>query len=81
MTLVQSITRLPRPFDPDHGAEVRDAAPWASGDLAALIEGAGGSSPYLKGLVEKEAAWLEGAVDDPPAASAAESPWPTSWCR
>jgi glutamate-ammonia-ligase adenylyltransferase len=33
--------------------------------VAQLIEGAGGCSPYLKTLVEKESAWLESALDDP----------------
>ncbi|SDY01564.1 glutamine-synthetase adenylyltransferase [Citreimonas salinaria] len=68
-----AITHLPRPFDPDRGAEARAAAPWASGDVAALIEGAGGSSPYLKSLVEKEAEWLGPALDDPDAALAAQA--------
>ncbi|MGR3497209.1 [protein-PII] uridylyltransferase family protein [Citreimonas sp.] len=68
-----SISHLPRPFDPDRGAEARAAAPWASGDVAALIEGAGGSSPYLKSLIEKEAEWLGPALDDPDAALAAQA--------
>ncbi|TDK50793.1 glutamine-synthetase adenylyltransferase [Antarcticimicrobium luteum] len=62
------IARLPRPFDPDLGEEARAALPGLTGDHAALIAGAGGSSPYLKGLIEREAAWLEGALDDPGAA-------------
>ncbi|MWD26158.1 bifunctional [glutamine synthetase] adenylyltransferase/[glutamine synthetase]-adenylyl-L-tyrosine phosphorylase [Aquicoccus sp. SCR17] len=65
MTLASRMTRLPRPFDPDRGAEARAAVPEAEGDLAKLLEGAGGSSPYLKGLIEKEAAWLRPALDDP----------------
>ncbi len=36
--------------------------------MADLIAGTGGSSPYLKGLIERESAWLEGAVEDPEAA-------------
>ncbi len=71
MTLESRITRLPRPFEPDRGQEARDACPWASGPLAELIEGVGGSSPYLKGLIEKEADWLEGAAQDPGGALAA----------
>ncbi len=68
MSLIRSITRLPRPYDPELGAETRAAVPGASGDLAALLTGAGGSSPFLKGLIEREADWLAGAVDDPDAA-------------
>ena len=68
MDMASRITRLPRPFEPDRGAEARAAAGWANGDLATLIEGAGGSAPYLRGLVEREAAWLEGAAETPEAA-------------
>ena len=65
MSLARQITRLPRPFDADLGAETRAAVPELSGDLARLVEGAGGSSPYLKGLIEREAGWLPGALEDP----------------
>ncbi|EPX80427.1 glutamine-synthetase adenylyltransferase [Salipiger mucosus] len=68
MNFASRITRLPRAVDPDLGREARDAAPWADGDLAELLVGAGGSSPYLSGLIQKEAGWLEGALDDPEAA-------------
>ncbi len=70
MRLVDRITRLPRAFDSDHGMEAQGFAPWASGDIAKLLEGTCGSSPYLKGLISKESKWLEGAVDDPEAAIA-----------
>ena len=65
MNLADAITRLPRPFEPTLGEEARAAVPWASDPIAELIEGAGGSSPYLAGLIRKESAWLEGAVDAP----------------
>jgi len=68
MSLASSLTRLPRPFDPDLGAEAIAAVPALGGDMALLITGAGGSSPYLKGLIEREADWLIGACDDPDAA-------------
>ena len=66
------ITRLPRPHDPDRGAEARRAAPWAGGRIAELLEGTAGSSPYLAGLIAAEAGWLEGALTDPDGAEAAE---------
>ena len=72
MNLMSRITRLPIAFDPDRGAEARALMPGAEGDLAALIEGAGGCSPYLGGLLEKEREWLERAFDDPEAALEAE---------
>ncbi len=64
MSLARQIARLPRPFDADLGAETRAAVPELTGDLARLVEGAGGSSPYLKGLIEREAGWLPGALED-----------------
>jgi glutamate-ammonia-ligase adenylyltransferase len=68
MTLASHITRLPHAFDPDLGAEASAAVPGLTGDVGLLIKGAGGSSPYLKGLIEREPDWLTGACDDPDAA-------------
>ena len=68
MTLADRITRLPRAFDSDLGAEARAAVPGLSGELALLVAGAGGSSPYLNELIRAEAAWLPEACDDPEAA-------------
>ncbi|MDO6588466.1 glutamine-synthetase adenylyltransferase [Salipiger sp. 1_MG-2023] len=65
------ITRLPRPFEPEIGREALAATPWASGDVAKLIAGTGGTSPYLAGLIARDGNWLEGALDDPDAALAA----------
>ncbi|KAA2316801.1 bifunctional [glutamine synthetase] adenylyltransferase/[glutamine synthetase]-adenylyl-L-tyrosine phosphorylase [Pseudooceanicola sediminis] len=65
-------TRLPRPFDPDRGREARALFPDLDGDLAALIEGTAGCSPYLAGLMAREADWLPGALSAPLAALAAE---------
>ncbi|MGR3839299.1 MAG: glutamine-synthetase adenylyltransferase [Cognatishimia sp.] len=68
MRFAQSISRLPRPYSTDIAAEVSDLAPYATGDVKRLLEGAIGSSPYLYSLLGKEAAWLEGALEDPSAA-------------
>ncbi|MFD1193727.1 glutamine-synthetase adenylyltransferase [Seohaeicola saemankumensis] len=65
MSIASRLTRMPRPFDPDRGAEARAAIPAAKGDIALLIEGTGGCSPYLKSLIEKEADWILPALDDP----------------
>ncbi|MCA0994284.1 glutamine-synthetase adenylyltransferase [Alloyangia pacifica] len=65
MSFEAAITRLPHPFEPDLGDEALAAAPWAKGQIAELIRGTGGSSPYLGGLIRKEAGWLEGALDNP----------------
>ncbi|MGE4327145.1 MAG: glutamine-synthetase adenylyltransferase [Pseudodonghicola sp.] len=71
MTNPLNIARLPRPFDPALGEETRAALPGVTGDQARLLAGAGGSSPYLKGLITREAGWLETALDDPETAVAA----------
>ncbi len=70
MSFANRITRLPHAHEPERGAEARAACPGAEGDLARLLEGAGGCSPYLKDLIEKEAGWLPAAFDDPEAALA-----------
>lgn len=70
MTFAARISRLPRPFDAERGAETLARVPWAQGDVARLLEGAGGSSPYLNGLIAREGAWLEPALDAPETAFA-----------
>ncbi|WP_371059333.1 bifunctional [glutamine synthetase] adenylyltransferase/[glutamine synthetase]-adenylyl-L-tyrosine phosphorylase [Rhodosalinus sp. 5P4] len=70
MSFANRITRLPHAHEPERGAEARAACPGAEGDLARLLEGVGGCSPYLKDLIEKEAGWLPAAFEDPEAALA-----------
>ena len=65
MNAAFDITRLPRPFDSELGAETRALVPSASAEVAELLAGTGGSSPYLKGLITREAAWLPEALADP----------------
>jgi glutamate-ammonia-ligase adenylyltransferase len=72
MRLDQSITRVPRPMDPARGADAVAAVTELPAALAPLIAGAAGSSPYLAGLIEKEASWLCDAVQDPKDATKTE---------
>ena len=65
------IQRLPRAFDPDLGEDALASLPDLSGDQAALVKGAAGSSPYLKELALREAGWLPEALADPDAAISA----------
>ncbi|ETX28340.1 [glutamate--ammonia-ligase] adenylyltransferase [Roseivivax isoporae] len=65
MTLADQMTRCPRPFDPDSAEDALARVGWAQGPARDLIAGAAGSSPHLHRLVEREADWLEGAMDDP----------------
>ncbi len=67
-TFATRITRLPRAFDPDRGAEALAAVPGLTGDPAKLVTGAGGCAPYLKTLTIKEADWIVPALDAPEAA-------------
>lgn len=70
MSLSRQMTRCPRPFDAEMGAEARAALPGADGALGDLLAGAGGSSPYLKDLIVREAGWLAASADDPDSAFA-----------
>ncbi|WP_299207073.1 glutamine-synthetase adenylyltransferase [uncultured Tateyamaria sp.] len=64
MRLKDHITRMPRPFDPERGQAAASSVPAVSGALHDLIVGTAGCSPYLAGLIEKEADWLPTALDD-----------------
>lgn len=70
MNMSLKITRLPRAFDVDLGAEAKASVPALGGEMAALIGGAAGSSPFLKELIGRESGWLEQALADPEAAMA-----------
>ncbi|SFA79156.1 glutamate-ammonia-ligase adenylyltransferase [Poseidonocella pacifica] len=68
MSFASRLTRTPHPYEPDHAAEIAPLVDGLSPELAELIRGTAGSSPYLKGLIEKEADWWPAALDDPEAA-------------
>lgn len=70
MSTALKISRVPRAFDPELGAETRALLPALNGEQAELVAGACGSSPYLKELTVREADWLPGALQDPQAAVA-----------
>ena len=65
MKFASRISRSPRPFDPDRGAEARDLFPDLPAEVLQVIEGTAGCAPYLKTLMEKEHAWLTPALDNP----------------
>ncbi|MFN3293582.1 MAG: glutamine-synthetase adenylyltransferase, partial [Gemmobacter sp.] len=62
MTLAARLTRQPIPFDRDAGADAARAFADLGPELAGLIGGAAGCSPYLKGLMGREAEWLRTAL-------------------
>ncbi len=63
MSFDARISRVPRPFD----AEKADSldVPGVKGDALSLVRAAAGCSPYLAGLIAREAAWLPEAMDAP----------------
>lgn len=69
MTFAARITRLPLPFDADQGDEAAARFDDLAPELVDLIRGAAGSSPYLKGLIERDADWLRLAFDIGPEAA------------
>ncbi len=68
MTFAQRITRTPRPHVQDQADDALGLMPWAKGAVAELLAGTAGCSPYLHGVMMREADWLESALDDPEAA-------------
>jgi glutamate-ammonia-ligase adenylyltransferase len=66
MSFAARITRAPIPHDPAAGAGA--AAPFAGSPAEALVRGAAGCSPYLNGLLAREAAWIAPALDAEPEA-------------
>ncbi len=69
MTFASRITRAPAPFDPDRGDEALARLPDMAPELAAVIRGAAGCSPYLAGLIGHEADWIAPALAGPPEAA------------
>ncbi|WP_343082080.1 glutamine-synthetase adenylyltransferase [Ostreiculturibacter nitratireducens] len=69
MNFAARLTRCPIPYEPERGAEARALFPGLPPEILALVEGAAGCSPYLGGLIAKEAGWLEGALAGDPEAA------------
>ncbi|ROU00206.1 glutamine-synthetase adenylyltransferase [Histidinibacterium lentulum] len=72
MSLAGRLTRAPDAHDRARGREAAALLSGAAPDLRTLLEGAAGCSPYLAGLIEREADWLGPAAEDPEAALEAE---------
>ncbi|MGO4910298.1 glutamine-synthetase adenylyltransferase [Pseudorhodobacter sp. W20_MBD10_FR17] len=60
------ITRSPMPFDPKAAADICTDFADVSPELATLLGGAAGCSPYLADLMAREAEWLRGALVQAP---------------
>ncbi|WP_072247688.1 glutamine-synthetase adenylyltransferase [Roseibaca calidilacus] len=66
------IRRTPIPFEPESGSDALAVMDGLSGDMADLIVGAAGCSPYLKSLILRECDWLKMALACDPALSCAQ---------
>ena len=60
------LTRIPLPHDPESGASARALFPDLPAELADLVAGAAGCSPYLGTLMSRERDWLAEALTRPP---------------
>ncbi|MEM8631745.1 MAG: glutamine-synthetase adenylyltransferase [Pseudomonadota bacterium] len=58
MTLADAITAVPVPFEPGRGDDVVAALPALPDRATELCHAIGATSPYLAGLLSKEADWL-----------------------
>jgi [glutamine synthetase] adenylyltransferase / [glutamine synthetase]-adenylyl-L-tyrosine phosphorylase len=70
MSFAARQTRSPDPFDRDRAGDVLPLYPEATGALRDLIAGTAGCSPFLRGLLAREADWITPAFDDPEGAMA-----------
>lgn len=68
MTLAARLTRLPIPFDPDAASGLRADLEGFPPQVMELLSATAGCSPYLRGLMLREADWLRQAVEAPEAA-------------
>ncbi|MGB0506911.1 MAG: bifunctional [glutamine synthetase] adenylyltransferase/[glutamine synthetase]-adenylyl-L-tyrosine phosphorylase [Pikeienuella sp.] len=65
MSFANLITEWPNVYDAARGEEAV-AVIGATGPVADLLRGAAGSSPYLSGLIKREAEWLTAALTEDP---------------
>ena len=70
MSFTTRITRSPIPFDVDRGHDARALFPSLAPEVAGLIAGTAGCSPFLADLLRREADWIVPALDDPESAIA-----------
>jgi glutamate-ammonia-ligase adenylyltransferase len=66
--LASALTRCPRIFNTDRAHDAENLVGDLPSEVRSLVVGAASGSPYLLGLMQKEADWLRGAVADPVAA-------------
>lgn len=72
MNFASRITRIPRPFDPDRGAEAVELFPDFAPEVSEVVAGAAGCSPFLLSLMQREQSWLAEALPGAPEAAIAQ---------
>ena len=65
MDFLPRMTRQPRAYDPEQGADAQAMVPDLNPQLGELVGGAAGCSPYLATLIGQERDWLPVALHDP----------------
>ncbi|MGB3243022.1 MAG: glutamine-synthetase adenylyltransferase [Sulfitobacter sp.] len=68
IALADLITRTPRIYHSDRAADAQGMVGALPPEVRALAIAAASTAPYLLGLLQREARWLEQAVEDPAAA-------------
>lgn len=68
MSLASRLTRLPIAYDRAAAADFRANLAGFAPEVLDLMAGTAGCSPYLRGLMQREADWLREAVEAPEAA-------------
>ncbi|MCE5974578.1 glutamine-synthetase adenylyltransferase [Sinirhodobacter sp. WL0062] len=66
MNFASRLTRCPIPFEPERGADVAGQFTDLPPEMRALVAGTAGCSPFLAGLLTREADWLRAALGDTP---------------
>ncbi len=66
MDFQSRITRTPVPFEPEQGAEVAETFAGLAPEALELLTGTAACSPYLRGLMLREAGWLREALSGAP---------------
>jgi glutamate-ammonia-ligase adenylyltransferase len=69
MPFASRLTRAPIPFEPEPASEVRAGFADLPPGLQEVLAGAAGCSPYLAGLMRREAPWLREALAGEPEAA------------
>ena len=69
MSFASRLTRSPLPFDTARGTDVAALYADFPPELRALVAGTAGCSPFLAGLLEREADWVRAALSSAPEAA------------